>query len=256
MADNDPDIPKEADPRSVDRACTGQISGFAVAADGGLSALPGSPYPVTATDTVFAAGLVGSEQYLFAAGAQSFFGFSVGTDGSLTALSGTPFPYPGGASGGVSQMFADAALDALYFPESALGDVAVFSVDGTGAPTQTDVLAQAGTADELGLTPDGNTLFVSGQTDSPSFDTWMLDGNGVPGTPTGDYIYGGQTISAMAATVDGKFLFLVDQGDPTVSRGSVTAWQLPDLPQPAPNSTAFRTAISSDTGACGIVTSE
>lgn len=69
----------------------GSVSAFNVAADGSLSAVPGSPFPTGSSPQGVALTPDDSHLYIANAGSNDLAAFNVAADGSLSAIAGSPF---------------------------------------------------------------------------------------------------------------------------------------------------------------------
>jgi PKD repeat protein len=75
------------------------VDGFAVAADGSLSPLPGSPYPAPSGGVGISITPDGAHLYVASTFSGAVYAASIGTDGSLTAVLGSPFASGPGTRG-------------------------------------------------------------------------------------------------------------------------------------------------------------
>jgi 6-phosphogluconolactonase (cycloisomerase 2 family) len=199
------------------------IRGFARAADGSLSALPGSPFtlPPGAPSGVIALaftpdGGTAVTTYLFNGGIR---GHTVGSDGSIATPPGpTLTPSIQGLAVSPDGRFAYAPTRD-FMAEAAVGIVG-YSIGADGSLTQLSGSPfGSGEFREVAITPDGRFLYA-GQGAQLKHFSIAADGSLTEaGTPTP------MLERALAVSPDGRFLFAADDGAPidTVTSFSIGA---------------------------------
>jgi 6-phosphogluconolactonase (cycloisomerase 2 family) len=192
----------------------GQISGFSIAQNGALSAVPGSPYREGGEEPYsLAATPSGKFLYVVNRGDETISAYNINpSDGSLAVVSGSPFRGPVRA---VNPMYVAVAPSGkyLYVTNSAQpGAVTGFSID----PQSGALRLVAGSPFEgvnspeaLAFSPSGRFLFVSNK--SGTISAFMIDPetgglSAVPGSP----FAGGMGGDGIAVSPSGKFLYASD----------------------------------------------
>jgi DNA-binding beta-propeller fold protein YncE len=155
----------------TDRADPGSVEGFSLGEDGGLTALPGSPYP---TGGDYPVGLAFSPdgRRLFATNYNAllpYTGFLTG-NGSVTAFdvaaNGSLERVPGPAttdSGGLEPIGIVVSPDGrrLYVTHNSSPVISMFDIAGDGRLTSAGTVPSgAGGADGIAIAPDGRHLYV------------------------------------------------------------------------------------------------
>jgi hypothetical protein len=156
------------------------VSGYAVADDGSLSAVPGSPLPTGgagegggyfASERV-AASAVGNLLYVSNGGSNSISGFSIdaGT-GALTLVPGSPFP-TGGVSGGRGIGLAITADGSFLFAgHGTSNNFRVFSISSDGSLTPVGpIIPAGGSVAGLKATP----IVLSSLSEGPAAKGYLL----------------------------------------------------------------------------------
>ena len=157
------------------------LTGFLVAADGGLSALSGSPYAAPTSHNAWAAAVDPSGHFAYFAnynngGAGSVSAFTVDPlDGHLVAITGSPFP----AGNGPSAIALDPAGQFAYVANAFGNSVSAFTISAT-------------TGDLTRLDADPSASGVQ------------------------DYA-AGSSPSSVAVDPSGRFVYVANSGDGTVS---------------------------------------
>jgi 6-phosphogluconolactonase (cycloisomerase 2 family) len=182
----------------------GSVSAFAVAPDGSLSSISGSPF-ATGGDSGFSHhpdGVVVCGTFLYAVNTQSstIAGFEILPDGDLSSLAGSPFP----SLGTTVSLACNESATFLY--QSNFSDqVRRFSIDAAGALA---VLGDTTVAtSSLGMTYDFNfdRLFLANWASNlSSFNVDTSTGDLTPATGT-PYAFGTRNHSAVVSP-DGRFL--------------------------------------------------
>ncbi|HET9791708.1 MAG TPA: beta-propeller fold lactonase family protein [Candidatus Angelobacter sp.] len=113
----------------------GTIAGFAIASDGSLTPVPGSPFAVgtAGTSPSFLAVHPGGS-FLYAAdpASNAVLGFAIGGNGAITPIAGSPFA----AGLGTSALSMTPQGSFLYASNSGDNTVSGYSIDNSGALTQ------------------------------------------------------------------------------------------------------------------------
>ncbi len=174
------------------------ISAYAIAANGTLTALAGSPYPAGQNPAGAAVDPTGNFLYVANVLSDNVSGYSIASDGSLTPIPGSPFP---AASGAIS-VAIDPTGKFLYVPScgancsgSGPGSIVAFTITaGTGVlvPVPGSPFA-AGTAPyEMafgtpGGSPTGGTFAYAANHNSNNVSAFSIQPSGalsaVPGSP-------------------------------------------------------------------------
>lgn len=127
----------------------GQIEAFAADSSGQLTAVAGSPFPVS----MF--GLAGNGKYLFGTDATSLYSYSVAPDGTITkadAIDVRQYNNPLNCSGGPVSLFLDRSGSTLYDLDS-LSDCANNTYQSVGVEASTGALTY------LGMTTASSPVF-------------------------------------------------------------------------------------------------
>jgi 6-phosphogluconolactonase len=206
-----------------------QIWAFAIASDGSLSAVSGSPFKLNQAPTVLTMNNAGT--LLFVSEDNQIAGFNVGAGGTLTAVPGSPTVVrPPFITAGKGPTNVRAAIDTagrfLFVADSTSMQMFVYSVAASGAltqvvgsPFQDQVFAGA-----VAVSPNGQFVFVAGFDSAQVAALSVNQGTGaltpVAGSPfdNGPFRNGGAPISDAHVDPTGKFLLTADsdQGKITV----------------------------------------
>lgn len=139
-----------------------QVAGFAIAPDGALSAVPGSPFSTGLNPAAVAVGGEGKVLYVANFGADTISTFSI--DQTTGALS--PAGAPVATQDGPSAVALSPNGQFLFVPNFGSGSISVFSVGGGGAltPVAGSPFALGGTFQgDAVVAPDGAHLYTSRQ---------------------------------------------------------------------------------------------
>jgi 6-phosphogluconolactonase (cycloisomerase 2 family) len=113
----------------------GTIAGFAIASDGSLSPVPGSPFAIVAagiSPSFLAIHPSGSFLYATDPANNAVLGFAIGGNGAITPIAGSPFA----AGVGTSALSITPQGSFLYASNSGDNTVSGYSIDNSGALTQ------------------------------------------------------------------------------------------------------------------------
>jgi DNA-binding beta-propeller fold protein YncE len=220
-----------ADQGSSDGSGQG-VAAFSIAADGSLSAAPGSPF---AAEAPRAMAVTPDGAYLYVAdqanGTHHLLAFSIAADGDLSAVPGSPFATESGGLVGVAVSPDGKHLYATN-RSNALNTVLAFSIaaDGSLSAVPGSPFTSGGRSpNSVAVTPDGRRLYVTnGESNNVSAFSIAADGSlsAVPGSPF-----------ATAGEEPVKVVVSPDQGP--VAAFSMT-------PSPAGYPSAFDASASSD----------
>jgi DNA-binding beta-propeller fold protein YncE len=147
------------------------VSGFAVAGDGALTPLPGSPFSTggMGAGSGFVAvnriTICSTAKLLYASNARSndVSGFSLDpSTGSLVLVPGSPFSTGGVSTGGISLACTPNGRF-LMAASTGSSDITVFSIGGNGAltPIAASPFSVGSTPDGIKISPDGRFLAVA-----------------------------------------------------------------------------------------------
>jgi 6-phosphogluconolactonase (cycloisomerase 2 family) len=180
------------------------VSAYSIAANGSLSAVPGSPFNA-AVPLGFAITPDGRHLYVadytLSGGVSAF---SIASSGSLTPLGGSPFPAEPGAS------HLAITPDGRYlFAASQGGDVSAYSIASDGSLTVVpgSPFPAGSEPSELAITPDGRTLFVTNE-GSNDLSAFSIASDGTLSTIGGSPYPAGESPHAISLTPDGKYLYV------------------------------------------------
>lgn len=130
--------------------------------------------------------------------------------GVMTALSGSPFT----AGSGVQAIMIHPSRKFLYAANSGEGDISLFTIDATGALTESPPRATAGiTPTLLAMDSGGNYLYV-GNAGSNTIWTFSIDASLGRLTAVGSPFLTGASPLNMALSPSGNFLYVTIAGSP------------------------------------------
>jgi 6-phosphogluconolactonase (cycloisomerase 2 family) len=247
-------------------ASSNSVDGFAIASDGALTAISGSPFSAPGSGGVAGLAIDPAGKFLYATavdGGGIVGGFSIGTGGSLSTIQGSPFT----AGTTPVQIVIHPSGKFLYVGDSA-GGILVFSISSSGALTLiSDFPFFAGAPPSLAITPDGKYLYIA------DFDD-VVNGYSIDGTtgslteltnsPFSNATGTGDFSTQVLVEPTGKFLYTYNTiGNPnTISAFSMTA--VNGSPFAASQSVYFAASLASDpegkflyascsSGSCGVL---
>ena len=195
------------------------IVGFALAADGTPSALPGSPYAIGGT-FAFGVALTPDGQHLYASGTTSnnLWGFNVNADGSLAPAPGSPISTGAGAT---KPQFIGVAPGGrfLYVANNGTTSVAAFFVNNDGSLSTLVGSPFAAGSGPWGATvsPDGKHLYVGNQL-SGSVSGYAINQISGQLVSLGAPFAAGAGTRTIAVTADGSSVFSANLTGDNVSR--------------------------------------
>jgi 6-phosphogluconolactonase (cycloisomerase 2 family) len=185
-----------------------------------LSELAGSPWPTGAGPNTTVVSSSGTALWTAGFTADSISGFTIGS--GLTALAGSPFA----AAGGPNSIAISPNNPFLYATGNTGSTLDGYSraADGTltalaGFPMS---IPAAGPIDPE-FSADGTLLFVADNATNDIHSYRVDQATGALGEATGSPFAAGSAPGALAATPDGKWLFVADQGDDTVRGFAVSS---------------------------------
>jgi DNA-binding beta-propeller fold protein YncE len=220
------------------------VSAFSIGPDGGLTALPGSPFTVApATSPVgVAVSPDGAHLYATNAGSHNVSAFAIGPGGGLTGLPGSPFTVAPGISPVGVAVSPDGAH--LYVTNRNSNNVSAFSIGPGGGLTAVKAspftVAPGANPERVAVTPNGANLYVtnSGTNDVSAFSIGPGGGlTAVKGSPFSVAPPVGRFPFGVAVSPDGARLYVTNSSSDNVSAfsigpgGGLTA--LPASPFPA-----------------------
>ena len=194
----------------VANAASQNINGFTIAADGSLTALPGSPYggAGVARGTVLTPD--GAHLYVADANTGKVVGYDVAASGALSPAPGSP--YAGVAGGGPQTITISPDGAFLFMTQSVAGKISAYTVAANGALTAVpgSPFATGNSPYGIAMSPDGAQLFTANG--SGSVRSYGISATGVlqptGTTNTGSVPYG------VRPSPDGKHLYV-----PTINSG-------------------------------------
>jgi len=201
------------------------ISAFSIDSSGRLSRIAGSPFSDISAPVALAVDPSGSFLYSANSGSANVQGYSINpSTGALTPISGSPF----GGAGSPSSLVIDQFGKVLYVANGISNNISAYSIDSSsgalnaiqGSPFESGTNPSA-----LALDPLGRFLYA-GNSGSADVSVFTVDSKSgaltqVAGSPfpTG----GGQEISGLNVTPDGKTVYVSNFGSSSVSALSVNA---------------------------------
>ena len=155
-----------------------RLYGFNIAADGSLSAMPGSPFGNPFSYYQLAITPDGSKLYAPGGSSNAVFGFSLAADGTPTELPGSPY------ATGANFAFGLAITpngQRVYSSNANGNSIAAFNIGANGALTAiagSPFAAGASTSpEEMGMDPGGSRFFVA-NSGNGTVGSWTINGNG------------------------------------------------------------------------------
>lgn len=212
------------------------VSGYTInPSNGGLAAIPGSPFANVSAPSAIAVSSNGFFAYVANSQANNVTAFRVGTDGALLLASSTPAT-PNPASVGTAPRAIAISRDTrfLYVANGGSDSVTVFSIgtagvltlvpQATGSPNP--VAAGGSSPIALTISPTGRFLYVANST-SNTVTAFQIETSGLltqvppagPGTNPVSVSGTGPTALAMSST--GRFLYVTNS-----TSSGVTAFQV------------------------------
>ncbi|HEX6203045.1 MAG TPA: beta-propeller fold lactonase family protein, partial [Thermoanaerobaculia bacterium] len=190
------------------------VAAFAVAPDGTLLPVAGSPYPTGGlggfTAAIGSLGLAVGGDFLYATnpGSGGLAGFRVLAGCRLLPLPGSPFP-AGVVPVGVA---ADPAAGRLYVTDFAAETVAVYTIasDGTPTPIPGSPFAAPSTPLDLAFSRDGR-LYLGQSTVSEVGGYEVLPDGAISPLATSPYLAAG-FLQGLDLTPDGAYLYVAGRG--------------------------------------------
>jgi len=190
---------------------SGNVSGFNIANDGSLTAVPGSPFPMSAGGSPIGVAASANGQFLFVGRGPFPPGagidvFQINADGSLTLVAGSPFGVGGGA--GFDVLFDARRKNVIS--DVNFNQVSVFTAAKTGAlvPIPGSPFTTPTTNNhKMALGSQGSCLFVAGGAPSVSAMQVARDGSlsNAPGSPVATT--GQLAVFGAATTQQGNFAY-------------------------------------------------
>jgi len=196
------------------------VSAYAVAANGSLSGVPGSPFKAAVPLGV---AVTPDGKYLYVADTTSSAGvsaFSIAGDGALTPVAGSPFPAKPGTWG------LAIAPDGkhLYAADAGAKDVSAYSIESNGSLSAVpgSPFAAGSGPDNLAITPNGQYLYVANE-ESSNLSAYSIAADGALSQVSGSPYPAGENPRAVSLTPDGKHLYVANQSPETVTAFSIAA---------------------------------
>ncbi len=189
------------------------ISVFAIAADGTLTAVPGSPFALgLPADGMGADGItmnsVGDKLYVTAPAANAVAVLDVAVDGTLAEIPGSPFPVYTGTGGIASFVLTSPTMG---LSGSYGGFLASYNIDSNGAPILLDSLDLGSNNQAVTTTRKGSLAILSGGYAS-AISVAHVASNGnmtlVNGSP---FATAASTIGYALANPSGRYLYATEE---------------------------------------------
>lgn len=194
----------------VANATSQNVTGFAIGADGALTALPGSPYGSAGVARGSVMTPDGAHLYVADANTGKVVGYAVAANGALTPAPGSP--YAGIAGGGPQTITISPNGAFLFMAQTVTDNISAYSIGSNGALTAVpgSPFATGDSPYGIAMSPDGAQLYTAnGGGNIKSFGvsaTGVLQPTGT--TTTGSVPYG------VRPSPDGKHLYV-----PTIGSG-------------------------------------
>lgn len=206
-------------------AGSANVSCFSVGANGALTAVPGSPFPLVGSPAGTRVSPDGRFLCVALLALDRVAMFTIGADGALTPVPGSTFASPAG--GNVAGVEIDCSSSFVYASQATTTgtNVDVFRIGADGALTlvQTSNNAAGNNSNPVLLSADGRFLYISNQ-GSNTISVFAVASDGtlssVPGSPFPNT--GGSLPQQMATDQTGAFLY-VNNGGGSVSVFSVAS---------------------------------
>jgi 6-phosphogluconolactonase (cycloisomerase 2 family) len=193
-------------------AAGGGVAGLSVGADGGLSALPGSPF-TTSGEQLEGLAISPDAKHLFTAGFSAtpkhLYAFTIGADGALTPA-------------GMPQTIGNAAIGVVVTPDGrrvyvanrSSGTISAFSVAADASLSELPVSPMGTPAEPSGVvvSADGKFLYVAHSDASGMVSAYAIQANGSLSALTGSPYATGTAPYALNLTPNGKFLYAAARG--------------------------------------------
>jgi 6-phosphogluconolactonase (cycloisomerase 2 family) len=208
---------------------TNSVSALAVAPDGTLTPVPGSPFLTGGTGllspNVGGVDVVATDQFLYAtnAGSDTIAAFTINDDGSLTTVPGSPFPTLGTGPIGI---VANSTNTLLFVANSQGNDVSVFNIEPNGALSLVfgSPYATANSPLDEAIDTLNSLLFVSQNTAVNGVGVYTIGAGGsslsaIAGSPFG--AGGGER--GLDVNASHTLLYVADASNDTVSGFSIGA---------------------------------
>ncbi len=211
-----------------------QVDVFSISSTGVLSQINGSPYtvgsaPTGNTTTQFAAGLAmdSAGKFLYATDLTNndVAGFTTNSDGTLSVIANSPFP----TSIEPANVVVDPSNQFVYvsdFGSGVLGGVSAFTLNSSsGALTPAPGFSPFTTVafgEPLGLATIGQSLYVSENSATANSVASLSIIGGTGGLfPIAPALAAGSQPAGIAATPSGKYLYVANSGETSISGYSV-----------------------------------
>jgi 6-phosphogluconolactonase (cycloisomerase 2 family) len=138
------------------------VSGFKVAANGGLSPVPGSPFSMKGISDVLVISPNGRHVYVDT-GTQ-IEGFRIAPNGSLVRPAFTSVPADGGAYGHQISIAPDGRH--VFASNFFANTITTYAVNGAGELTRTSAIPTVSVPQLASITPDSRYMYVGGEGDN------------------------------------------------------------------------------------------
>jgi len=184
------------------------VSAFSIAADGGLGAVGGSPFPADSLTEFVTATPSGKYVYATNTMAGDVSAFSVGPTGALTPVVGSPFP----AGNNPKALAVTPNGQYLYEVDLFSPDARGFAIGATGSltPVSGSPFPTGAGPDGVAITPDGNHLYVANSSGPGNVSGYSIAASGSLTPISGSPFSTGAEPAAIAVTPDGRFLYVTD----------------------------------------------
>jgi 6-phosphogluconolactonase (cycloisomerase 2 family) len=196
------------------------VSAYSIAADGNLSAVPGSPF---AAAVPLGVAVTPNGRYLYvadftASGAVS--AFSIAADGAISPVAGSPFPAKPGTWG----LAITPDGKHLYAANSGANNVSAYSIESNGslAAVPGSPFPAGSEPNNLAIAPNGRYLYVANE-GSNSLSAYAIAGDGTLSELGGSPYPAGEGPRAVSLTSDGRYLYVANESSKTVTGLSIAA---------------------------------
>ena len=198
----------------------GQVSAYSIAANGSLSAVPGSPFTVRVPLGI---AVTPDRRYLYVADFTSWGGvsaFSIAANGAVSPIAGSPFPGKPGTWG------LAIAPDGkhLYAANGGTNNLSAYSIESNGSLTAvpgSPFPAGSGPTN-LAITPNGRYLYAT-NAEANDLSAYSIAQDGALTPLSGSPYPAGEWPRAISLTPDGKYLYVANLSSRNTTGFSIAA---------------------------------
>jgi DNA-binding beta-propeller fold protein YncE len=211
------------------------VSAYAIAADGSLHAVAGSPFNA---EVPLGVALTPDGKYLYVADYTLSGGvsaFSIAADGALAPVTGSPFP----AKPGTNRVAIAPDGKHLYAANAGRDDISAYSIESNGSLSAVPGSPfAAGTGPiKSAITPNGQYLYVANE-ESNNVSAYSIAPDGALSALNGSPYPAGETPATVSLTPNGRYLYVAGHTSETITAFSIAAdgtlTQVAGSPFPAP----------------------